>query len=619
MAARPNAVTGTRVSRAALPDFTDLSAAADEWSLLAPAIAGRSAMRTLVRRKDRVTYPESAQRPLSTSLPTVPSAVLLWDATGRLPVLALDFDAKNGHGPRTAETDACAAMELLTGVGLRPVADRGPTGGWHVYARLPQPAAEWQVRQAAAALGALWPSLDPGPLLNPMHGCIRPPGSIHKTGGHQRLVEPLDEAVAAFATPPPADAWQRLWDRIRADEFTAQPAAAPDAVASPAVGARHRRIAAPADVLARTGSHPTRTFKSPSEARFSVVCHAVNAGWGLADIEHAMRGEWQWLRCSYGAKHHTALARDFTKAKKRRSQDRVSRPVRISDTSRPNSQRGDPTLLAEPDIHLALRRFTAYAREHSRRSDYSPTLRAVLNSVIWAGHVQGRLLINVGVRSLAEQAAVHFDTVAEMLHELAEDGLITRVTQARGTDADVWRINAELGANLAPAPGRRVGLRPVFRTLGGHLVGEVYETLCEARHPLATSELVRRLGYDRRRVHEALVLLAGWDLAQSTPQGWSRGAADPVALARRLGGYEHWKAQHELHVSQRADWAARLEHLRTKPVEQPPGQLDWHAEFAAVFPDDQAWIESLASGSPPSDMDDAVTLVQRALGGTTVA
>ena len=94
------------MSRAALPDFTDSAAAADEWSQLAPAIAGRPAMRTLVRRKDRATYPETAQRPLSPALPTVPAAVMLWDATGRLPVLALDFDAKNGHGPRTAAADA---------------------------------------------------------------------------------------------------------------------------------------------------------------------------------------------------------------------------------------------------------------------------------------------------------------------------------------------------------------------------------------------------------------------------------------------------------------------------------------------------------------------------------
>ena len=169
---------------------------------------------------------------------------------------------------------------------------------------------------------------------------------------------------------------------------------------------------AAADALARTGTHPARSFASPSEARFSVVCHAVNAGWGLADIEHAMRTDWTWLKCSYGAKHHTALARDFTKAKKRRSKQRVHRPVRISDTSRHNSQRGDPTLLnGTTSTWLCVGSPPTPGNTHAD-SDYSPTLRAVLNAVIWAGHVQGRLLINVGVRSLAEQAAVHFDTVA---------------------------------------------------------------------------------------------------------------------------------------------------------------------------------------------------------------
>lgn len=616
MAARPNAVTVTRVSRAALPDFTDSAAAADEWNQLAPAIAGRPAMRVLVRRKNRATYPETAQRPLSPAVPTIPAAVMVWDATGRLPVLALDLDAKNGHGPRQATADAVKAVDLLTEVGLYPVADRGPTGGWHVYARLPQPAAAWEVRQVVAALGAFLPSLDPGPLTNPVHGCIRPPGSVHKTGGHQRLVGRLDEAVAAFTTDPAADSWQRLCERINAAEAQPEPDPAPHAVASAVVGARRRRIAGAADTLARTGTHPARSFASPSEARFSVVCHAVNAGWGLADIENAMRTDWTWLKCSYGNKHHTALARDFTKAKKRRSKQRVDRPVRISDTSRHNSQRGVPTLLNGDDVHLALRRFTTHARQHSRNNDFSPTLRAVLNAVIWAGHVQGRLLVNVGVRSLAEQAAVHFDTVALMLHELADRGLITRVTQARGIDADVWRINIELGEGHRPARGRRVGLRPVFRTLGGHLVGEVYETLVDAVDPLAVADLTRTLGYDRRRIHEALLLLAGWDLARTSSEGWIRGQANPDALAKRLGGYDHWKAQHDLHVSQRADWAARLEHLRNRPVEQAPGQLDWDAEFAAVAPGVDEWIEAFAGGSPPADVDAAISLVQRALGGT---
>lgn len=595
-----------------MPDFRDSAAAAAEWTQLAPAIAGRPAMRTLVRRKAHAAYPETAQRPLSATPPTVPAAVMLWDATGRLSVLALDLDAKNGHGPRTAESDAMTAMTLLREVGLHPVADRGPTGGWHVYARLPQPAAAWQVRQVVAALRTLLPSLDPGPLTNPVHGCIRPPGSAHKTGGHQRLVGSLEAAVDAFTTAPEASAWKRLCERTGAYEMPPAADPAPPTIAAAAVGIRRRHIAAAADALATTGTHPGQSFKSPSEARMSVICHAVNAGWGLADIEHGMRTKWSWLKRSYGAKHHTALARDFTKAKRRRSQERVQRPVRISDTSPHNSQRGAPQ---GDDVHLVLRRFTTYARDHSRVNDYAPTLRAVLNSVIWAGHVQGRVLINVGVRSLAEQAAVHFDTVASMLHTLAADGLITRVTRAHGVDADLWRINVELGEHHRPARGRRVGLRPVFRALGGHLAGEVYEMLHDAVHPLTIADLVARLGYDRRRVHEAVALLAGWDLASRRDAGWACGGADPDRLARQLGGYDDWKAQHDLHVTHRATWLARIKHLRQHPDSPLPGQADWDAEFEVAAPADHAWIAAFAGGSPPH-MDDATALVQQALGGT---
>ena len=206
-----------------LPDFRDTAAATAEWQACAPLIAGMPAMRVMVARRGRAAYPATAQRPLTHKLPTGPAAVMLWDVTRRLPMLALDFDAKNGHGPRAAATDATDALRLLTDAGLHPIADRGPTGGWHIYARLPQPAAAWDVRQVAAALARRWPTLDPSPLLNIDHGCIRPPGAVHKTGGHQRLVGPLEAAVAALEALPDRQAWTTLRNRIGAAQTVSEP------------------------------------------------------------------------------------------------------------------------------------------------------------------------------------------------------------------------------------------------------------------------------------------------------------------------------------------------------------------------------------------------------------
>ena len=79
------------------------------------------AMRVMVTRRGRAAYPATAQRPLTDKLPTGPAAVMLWDTTRRLPLLALDFDAKNGHGPLAAARDAVDAWRLLTDAGLHPV------------------------------------------------------------------------------------------------------------------------------------------------------------------------------------------------------------------------------------------------------------------------------------------------------------------------------------------------------------------------------------------------------------------------------------------------------------------------------------------------------------------
>ena len=604
------------------PNFHDAIGAHADWQMCAHVIAGQPAQRVMVRREGRATYPATAQRPLSPAPPSAPAAVMLWDSAERLHTLALDFDAKNGTGPRTAASDAQAALDLLADAGLHPFADRGPTGGWHVYAPLPEPRTAAEVLVLASALARRFPSLDVGPLANPVHGCIRPPGAAHKSGGYQRLAMDVDAVALALTTSPRPGAWTRLSRALR-DELAAIPEPAEPAPHAPAVpGLRRRTLAKDAETLATTGRHPRRTFRSPSEARYSVICQAINAGWSLADVHLAVRDRWPWLRQSYATKHHSALARDFTKAKEQRARAISSRCVRPSDTSLQYTQRGVPEAL---DIHLALRRFRTFVVEHCRQSNYSPTLRAVLSAVIWAGHVQGRTLINIGVRSLAEQSDVHFDTAATYLHQLADDGLIARISKGRGLDPDVWRINVELAATHRPAPGRAHGIRPVFRVLGGHLVAEVYEYLprLDGNERLSASDLAQRLGYDRRRVHEALRLLQGYQLAATDGRGWEKGPADPEELGRKLGGHEDWEHQHREHRRHRAAWRKRLNDLHRSTRPRSRGQLAWDDEFALVEVQDE-WIEEMAGGSPPVGEakpfeERALNLVRTALGGVVVA
>src|SRR5699024_1047862 len=50
---------------------------------------------------------------------------------------------------------------------------------------------------AARRLSSLYPSIDPSPHHSADTGCIRPPRSVWKRGGHQRLITDLKETSAA--------------------------------------------------------------------------------------------------------------------------------------------------------------------------------------------------------------------------------------------------------------------------------------------------------------------------------------------------------------------------------------------------------------------------------------
>ena len=587
--------------------FHDPDAASAAWECAA-LIAGRDAERRAVRRSGRTTYPDTAQRLLSASRPNQPTAVMLYTAAATLPVLALDFDAKTPSKRAQAAADAADAAQLLTDAGLSPVLDQAPSGGWHVYARLPRPIPARAVRQLAAALEQRWTTFDKLPLVtDPQRACIRPPGSPHAAGGYQTLATPLPDALTALQSLPDAGSWNRLRHLAGAAAYEAAPIELPDHTDdTAATGVRKRPLSNAATQMARTGTHPDprhdRGFNSPSERRLSILRSAVNAGWTLPEV-HAALPDWAWLRDSLATKHHSALARDWHAAQKYRTRDLHNRHVRIPDTSHHLTQGGTPegpelALGKDFDPHLHIRKLTTASQHYARRHHYSPAQRATLRALLSMGHKQGRIYINAGCRSLAEDAAHSHETVAVHLHQFSEDGLCTRVAEAQGTDADTWRLAIELGEGHSPAPGRRYGTRPVFRILG-HLAADVYETLASRPNSeWTTSGLADGLGYDRRRIHETLQLLASYTLASRNPQQrtWTLGAADPTALGQALGGDDDLAEHHQRHLEHRDRWKQRLSRQQHLQNEQPL----WDAEFAAVTPDEDEWIEALAGGHPPT-------------------
>ncbi|MDN5655862.1 MAG: hypothetical protein L0G46_12370, partial [Kocuria sp.] len=135
------------------------------WSLAAPVIAGQPRMRLgKKQREDRVSYPASTERDLTTELPNKPAAVRLYSNAGHCIVLALDFDAKDRTTEQIAEVayDVFQAEALLDQAGAWFLTDHAH-GGSHIYVLLEHPLPFLEAREIVEAMAQRWATLDPSP------------------------------------------------------------------------------------------------------------------------------------------------------------------------------------------------------------------------------------------------------------------------------------------------------------------------------------------------------------------------------------------------------------------------------------------------------------------------
>src|SRR5699024_11185455 len=127
------------------------------------------------------------------------------------------------------------------------------------------------------------PSMDPTPNTNLLAGLIRPPGSRHKSGGHQMLRTTL-AAAHHIATVRHAPAvWHELTAALRTDTaaIAAQRNTAPAHTDYVPRAGGPREITGDYLRIATRGVYDTARYASPSEARQAVVTSAVWAGYTL--------------------------------------------------------------------------------------------------------------------------------------------------------------------------------------------------------------------------------------------------------------------------------------------------------------------------------------------------
>ncbi|MFE4198463.1 hypothetical protein ACFRJ9_21670 [Paenarthrobacter sp. NPDC056912] len=119
-------------------------------------------------------------------MPEQPAAVLIHAVDGTVATLCLDLDTSKA-APAVVRQDAEGLGKLLSGAGLRFVEDFSPSGGRHLYIPLAERMEGSAARDLVEALGTRYRSLDKTPHQNIHHGCVRPPGSRHKSGGQQHF------------------------------------------------------------------------------------------------------------------------------------------------------------------------------------------------------------------------------------------------------------------------------------------------------------------------------------------------------------------------------------------------------------------------------------------------
>lgn len=541
---------------------------AEQWVALAGALAGRPRVR--LSPDGGKNYPARHERDLTGALPAQPAAVLIHSLDGTVATLCLDFDAKPTTGGQAAvAVDVHTAAGLLHASGAAWIEDVSPSGGRHLYVPLAEPLDAPTARELVEAIGVLCPTLDPSPHRSVRSGCIRVPGSRHRTGGHQQLCTPFDHAVAIARHRAGTDAVTRLWEDLADERATLRESRARDAQPAPetdvaaAEGVR-RGMSPEMAQIATDGSYDPGRYKSGSEARQAVLVAAAASGMDLTDVQrriadHTWIGLAQFYARYSPAARQTALGRDWREASRhvRQSGSQTRSTVRRTNTSRPTTHGGP---------HQQVRTWVnaVAATEANHGSDHGGlTRRLILRALAEAAMKTASLEVSFGVRALAVAVGADAGTVSRHLQALREEDnpLIVRTGVGRGVAADQYRLVVPEHLRVAAEarswrPGKFHALRPAFRELG---VPEaiVFEALEWSGEPLGVRELIADTALSRTAVHDAVATLRAWGLAEPTGAGviLRPGSAQRLErLAEALGCASGVAVQVERYRTERATW-----------------------------------------------------------------
>lgn len=558
----------------------DVERARAEWAACADRLGGGTRPRVRIGRPRAagIEYRGRDERPLTHTLPSSPAAVRIYGDDGTCRALCFDLDVAPG-GRSLVDADAQRLTAWLTAAGARVVTDVSPNGGRHVYVPLAKPLEYRTAREIVEALATMFASLDASPHRSLRSGCIRTPGAVHKSGGHQQLTMTLNAAVDVLMRRNSPRIVQRIHASLTAE--IAAWRAAQDI--EPLTGAEEdppqahvHGLAPRLTRIAREGVYDATRYPSDSEARQAVLAGAARARWALADVVVRLEdGRWPGLAGLYARYSPTnrrkALARDWRRAQALIATSRAepavtsrNDTVHRSNTSAKKSQGGTLPSPASVDEHALIRTWRAALRTSELTSLPGRRwygARFLLRALGEAAHKTGSRYLAFGTRSLAVATGLDHSTVSVLLHELTTRGWIDRLQCARGENADLYALTlppelVDVAPGLRWDKGKAHALRPVFRELG-HVPALVFEAI-EQQRAATITDLVAVTGISRRAVHDAVDILSAWGLLERTGNGLLPHPEHLLRVAEHLGALEAVVDQLRRYATQRAAWQAYL-------------------------------------------------------------
>ena len=425
------------IEQFAIPEtaFQDAAAAAVEWSLVAPVMAGEVFPGRMRVVDSAGNYGWKRRKPLAQTPPPRPAAVELFDSsTGTARVLPIDIDA-TVVGARVAAEHAAAVAQILRMAGMHPWIDASESGGRHVIARLPYPVAQKDLAALVRALRERYPSVDTAPVAG-VQGCLRPTGSRHAKGSWQRHLGTIEQLQAAITTPPATDSWRRLCEQVPPLEQA--PADVPVQRALPGTRLTGEAIG---EILHRQAVNgPAKAIHAADQSRFRyrVERTAVEAGFTEDEYVHAVLTEWTWMKASYARKGRPerVSADHFGYASRKRKKKHAPGKTGKSfsqnlDTSHPNNPRPPDT-----PADLTARKWITHSLRQARNNRYTAYERWLIIVIGFFALSKGSLRVDAGLRAYALGCGISHESVSNGLTRLQDIGLVRRTERGRGRDAD---------------------------------------------------------------------------------------------------------------------------------------------------------------------------------------